>query len=444
MKVLKFGGTSIGTIENIKIVVNLINNSNFKIVVLSAFSKVTDYLSEFISQSKLKNSNKLKHILTDIETRHLNIISNLFSTKKFEEIAQNKLNNSIRLISSYLHREISLDDENVILAQGELLSVLIIYLYSVEQELNIAYIPALQYMKTNNANDPDFDFIGHYLNAEIKKYPTCYTFLTSGFICKNYNGQISNLGRGASDYTATIIGNILNASVIEIWTDTDGIRSNDPRFVEHTLPINQMSYDEAEELAYFGAKILHPASIFPAQEKSIPVLIKNTMNPNGRGTIISDYLSPNGIKGIASKDGITTIKIKSGRMMQAYGFLRRIFEVFEKYKTPVDMLTTSEISVAMTIDNNTYIHKIKNDLSKIGHLEVVENQSIISVVGTNINLTKSIHTLINAFDTIPLQMISYGSSSNNISIVISTNYKTEALNILNERFFATDKCLTNN
>lgn len=444
MSVLKFGGTSIGNVKNIKNVVNLINCKVYKIVVFSAFSEVTNLLSEFVSQSNNKNYIKTEQVLSSINFRHLNIISELFSTKKFEEIAKNKLSNSIKLLSSYMHKNISLRDEKIIIAQGELLSVMIIYLYALEQGLDVAYIPALKFMKTNKYDEPDFEHIENKLNKELKKYTECYTVITSGFICNNLKGEISNLGRGASDYSATIIGNVLNAPKVEIWTDIDGIHNNDPRFVEHTQSISNLSYEEAGELAFFGAKILHPASIKPAQDKGIPVIVKNTMEPLKQGTVISNYSFIKGIKGIASKDEIITIKLRSGKMMQAYGFLKRIFEVFEKYKTSVDMLTTSEITVAMTIDNETYLNNIIEDLSHIGSVEIIKKQSIISIVGSFYNSQEYIQSIINGFDNIPIQMISFGSSKNNISFVIDTEYKVQALNILNQHLFKNNLCLINN
>lgn len=444
MKVLKFGGTSIGTTNQINKVVNIINDNCNKIVVFSAFSSVTNLLSEFIKQSLEGNLIISEQILKLIEQRHSVLINELFSSSNFKQIALSKLMDSINLLESYLKKEISEHDEKVIIAQGELLSVMIIYLYSLEINLNIAYIPALDFMKTNQWDEPDFGFIEQQLAHKLKRLNGCNTYITSGFICQDSKGAISNLGRGASDYTATIIGNVLNASEIEIWTDIDGIHHNDPRYVEQTKSIQHLSFDEASELAYFGAKVLHPASITPAQIKNIPIIIKNTMNVASIGTIVSDYTVENGVKAIASKDGITTIKVKSGRMMHAYGFLRKIFEVFENYKTSVDMLTTSEISVAMTIDDTTYLSEITKDLSLIGSVEVFQDQSIICIVGSYTKSTVSIHSIIESFDSIPIQMISFGASRNNISFVVHTDQKIEALNLLNNHIFRNQICLANN
>lgn len=445
MRVLKFGGTSIGSVDMINKVVNLINLQNSNIIVLSAFSNVTNILSDFIKQVKLQNNIVSLQLISLIEQRHLSIIYGLISSKKFQKIALDKLNEALNILTDINNKEkIEAFEEKLILAQGELLSAMIIYIYALEKEIDLAYIPALKFMKTDINQEPDFDFIKENLLKELELRKGCKAIITNGFICRNYRNEIDNLGRGASDYTATIIGNILNTEKIEIWTDIDGIHNNDPRFVEHTEAIRHLSYEEAGELAYFGAKILHPASITPAQINNIPVIIKNTISPDDLGTVISSYTIEKGIKAVAAKDHITTIKIKSGRMMQAYGFLRKIFEVFEKHKTSVDMLTTSEISVAMTIDNTNYLAEIIEELSLIGEVEVQEHQAIICIIGAY-NTSKSlIQTIIDSLDSISIQMISYGSSKNNISFVINSNQKIEALNILNQSILKNSRCLLSN
>jgi aspartate kinase len=323
--------------------------------------------------------------------------------------------------------------EKEILAQGELLSAMIIYLYMLEQEIDVAFLPALKFMKINKHREPDYNYIKSKLTREIEKHKGCNYFLTNGFICKNHNNKTDNLGRGASDYTATIIGNVLNATEIVIWTDIDGLHNNDPRYVENTKAIRNLSYDEAAELAYFGAKILHPASITPAQIQNIPIILKNTFNSENKGTVISDYTLKKELKAIAAKDGIITIKVKSGRMMQAYGFLRKIFEVFEKYQTSVDMLTTSEISVAMTIDNNIHLDQIIKELSGLGETQVEKDQCIICIVGDySKNQNISIQNVIDCLCNIPIKMISFGASKINMSFVIDSENKIEALNLLNK------------
>jgi aspartate kinase len=444
MRVLKFGGTSIGNPSQIKRALSIPNLSNDNIIVLSAFSGITSLLSEFIKQSNVKNWIICEQVIKIIEDNHYSITNDLLSSLEFKKIAYKRIKQSIKLLKRFLDKKISSSDENEILIQGELLSVMIIYLYLLEQNIDVAILQALDFMKINEDREPNFSFIKSRLNSELNKYTECKLFITSGFICKNHKNKIDNLGRGGSDYTATIIGNVVDASIIEIWTDIDGLHNNDPRFVENTKAIRHISYNEAGELAYFGARVLHPSSITPAQQANIPVVIKNSLNPDKEGTIISDYSEEKGIKAIAAKDGITTIKIKSGRMMQAYGFLRKIFEVFEKYETSVDMLTTSEISVAMTIDNTSNLEQIKTELSLLGEVEIESNQSIICVVGDfNQNANSSIQNIIVALETIPIQMISFGSSKINISFLIHSNNKIEALNAINNCILENNLCLVN-
>jgi aspartate kinase len=445
MHVLKFGGTSIGTPNQIKRAFKIPNYRNNNIIVLSAFSGITNLLSEFIRQSKIGNWIVSEQILKIIEDNHLNITNRLLSSTNFKKIAVQQIKQSKNILEKFLDKRVSLNEENKILAQGELLSLKIIYLFLLEQEIDVALIHAFNYMKLNEQREPDLSFITKALKKEINKYPSCRLFITSGFICKDHKNKIDNLGRGGSDYTATIIGNVLNASIVEIWTDIDGLHNNDPRFVENTQAIRHISYNEASELAYFGAKILHPLSIVPVQKNSIPVVIKNTLDPENQGTVISDYSIPKKIKAIAAKDRITTIKIRSGRMMQAYGFLRKVFEVFEKYETSVDMLTTSEVSVAMTIENISNINNISKELSLLGDVKVESNQTIVCIVGDFCNYgNESIQKIVDTFDSIPIQMISFGSNKINISFVIDSEYKIEALNALNNCVLEEVKCLVNN
>ena len=445
MQVLKFGGTSIGNSNQIKKTISLINLQKTNVVVFSAFSGVTNLLSEFIQQSKRGNYIVCNQILKTIKNKHTDICYELLQSKKIQIIAINKIEKSIKIIEKFTNRKINGNNENLVLAQGEILSVMLIYLYLLENEIDVAYIPALNFMKTRSNAEPNYKSITSKLNSAMKKYTECRLFITSGFICKNHRNKVANLNRGGSDYTATIIGKVLNANVIEIWTDIDGLHNNDPRFVEQTESINNLSYEEASELAFFGAKVLHPSSITPAQYNNIPIVIKNTMNPSDVGTIISDYTpAKEGLKAIAAKDGITTIKIRSGRMMQAYGFLRKVFEVFEKYKTSVDMLTTSEVSIAMTIENTCFLDKILKELSLLGNVETETNQSIICIVGDFNNRNENIKNIIKGLENIPVQMISFGASKINISFVINSEHKIEALNLLNTYILKANTCLINN
>jgi len=444
MRVLKFGGSSISSGERIRKIVSLIDPLKRTVFVFSAVGGVTNLLTEFIQKTKDGDKELSNELIRKIREVHYLIISDLFASNNFKQIAEMKVEDSLKLISSYISRRINEKTEKEILAQGEIISCSIIYLYMLEQEFDIAYVNALRFMFTDKYKEPNYQKISLRLNKEMKKYNGCKLFITNGFICKNYKGQVDNLNRGGSDYTATIIGSILNANVIEIWTDIDGLQNNDPRYVESTFPIRNLSYDEASELAYFGAKILHPLCIIPAQKKRIPIILKNTLSPEDQGTVISEYNINKGIRAIAAKDGITVIKIKSGRMMQAYGFLSRIFEVFEKYKTPVDMLTTSEISVAMTIDNDSSLKPISEDLDKLGEVEISQNHSIICVVGNfNNDHNISIQSIIEGLNSIPILMISFGSSKKNISFLINTSDKIEALNLLNQHIFSQQLCSIN-
>jgi aspartate kinase len=441
MQVLKFGGSSISTDERIRRLISLVDFSKNTILVFSAIGGVTNLLVQFIQQAKNGDKDQSLVLIKKIREIHYSLISTLFVSNNFKMIAEMKVEDSLEVIFGYLNRKINENAEKEILAQGEIISGSIIYLYMLEQEIDAAYVPAIRFMYTDKYNEPDYDKISSKLTKEISKYKGCHVFITNGYICLNHKGNINNLNRGGSDYTATIIGNAINASVIEIWTDIDGLQNNDPRYVEKTYPIRNLSYDEAGELAYFGAKILHPLCIIPAQIKQIPIRLKNTLSPDDKGTLITEYENNQGITSIAAKDNITVIKIKSGRMMQAYGFLSRIFKVFEDCRTPVDMLTTSEISVAMTIDNEINLKPILAELKLLGEVEVIRNQSIICVVG-NFNNTpdESISEIIYGLKNISIGMISYGASKKSISFLISFSDKIETLNLLNQLIFEKKPC----
>ena len=444
MKVLKFGGTSIGDSNQIRKVVKLISQDNSKIVVFSALSGITNLLSDFIQQVNDKNYIASEQIKIIIKERHLALSTELLYSANFRKIVQKKITESLDAISQFTDQKIIGNDEQFVLAQGELLSAMIIHLYALEQGIDTVYIPALDFMKINEYREPDYDSIKASLTNEINKYSDCNLIITNGFICYNHKGHVDNLGRGGSDFTATIIGNVLNSTVVEIWTDIDGLHNNDPRFVEQTKAIPNLSFDEAKELAYFGAKVLHPSSITPAQNRNIPIILKNSLSVDDLGTVISEYTVNKELKAIAAKDDIITIKVKSGRMMQAFGFLRRIFEVFEKYQTSVDMLTTSEISVAMTIDNSIHLNQIIDELSELGETQVIKHQCIVSIVGDyTSNQNVSIQNIIDGLGTIPIKMISFGASKINLSFVIDSENKVEALNLLNKYILSNESCLAN-
>ncbi len=443
MKVLKFGGTSIGNENQIRKVVNYLRKLNDdNIVVFSAFSDITNYLSEFIKQLRKGEYVVAHQMILLIEERHKRIIAGLLQSQNFKNLALKKLNSSIRFLQNVSWKKNWEKREKEIMAQGELLSCMVIYLYMLDLGIDTGYLDAFTFMKLDKSGEPDYKFIQKRLPGEISRLKGCKIYITSGFICLDHKKKLSNLGRGGSDYSATIIAQVMHAEKVEIWTDIDGFQNNDPRYVDETFPIRHLSYDEAAELAYFGAKILHPASITPAQQGNIPIVIKNSMNFFASGTQINNFSSSRRLTAVAAKDGITIIKIKSGRMLQAYGFLRKIFEIFEKYKTPVDMLTTSEISVAMTIDNSTYITEIIDHLKKLGEVEVIHNQSIVCIVG-DFESQKNIvlGQIVGGLDTISVQMMSFGASRINLSLVVDSENKMEALQILNNHLFKTEKCL---
>jgi aspartate kinase len=328
------------------------------------------------------------------------------------------------------------NEEKVILAQGELLSTALFHFYLEESGISSEIIPALNFMKLNENEEPDSDYIEKYLKKELSNYPSQHLFITQGYICRNAFGEIDNLKRGGSDYSASIIGAAINSPEIQIWTDIDGMHNNDPRIVTKTYPINELSFDEAAELAYFGAKILHPTCILPAKKKNIPVRLKNTLQPEAQGTLISNFITQLGIKAVAAKDGITAINIKSDRMLLAHGFLRAVFEIFERYKTPIDMICTSEVAVSLTIDTTNYLNEIVSELNEIATVEIDQNQSIICVVGQLPKDTAGYgYLVLEALKDIPLRMVSYGGSPNNISVLVNSHLKKQALEALNSHLF---------
>ena len=323
-----------------------------------------------------------------------------------------------------------------ILAQGELMSTKLFSLYLEQEKIEHALLPALDFMQLDLNDEPDLVAIAEKIKKVLAAHPTSNLFITQGYICRNAKGEVDNLKRGGSDYTASLIAAAVHASVCEIWTDIDGMHNNDPRVVEKTVAIEQLSFDEAAELAYFGAKILHPTCIWPAQQENIPVRLLNTMEPTAAGTVIKKEAGSVGVKAVAAKDNIIAIKIKSSRMLLAYGFLRKIFEVFEKYKTPIDMITTSEVAVSVTIDTDVHLHEIIAELNLIALVEVEKNQTIVSIVGNEIAQTESVlKKLFDAIDEVPVTMVSYGGSHHNISLLVPSAYKTKTLQLVNKGLF---------
>ena len=436
MLILKFGGTSVGSPDRIKQLLNIINPAQRQIVVLSAVSGTTNSLVE-ISKAFLENDKqKASDLINSLHDTYNGFIKELFSTPQGLESGKDLIDYHFNLISSFANELFTPIEEKVILAQGELISTTLYHLYLSEIGVSSKLLPALDFMKIDEDNEPDVDYISKHLQPLLDQYPEEKLFITQGFICRNSFGEIDNLRRGGSDYTASLIGAAIKADEVQIWTDIDGMHNNDPRIVKGTRPIARLSFDEAAELAYFGAKILHPQSVFPAQKYKIPVRLLNTMDPKAEGTLISNESEPGKIKSIAAKDGITAIKIQSSRMLLAYGFLRRIFEVFERYKTPIDMITTSEVAVSLTIDDTRHLPDIIKELESFGTVELDTDHTIVCVVGDfGADRHGFASRVFESIKHIPIRMISYGGSSYNISLLINTADKVEALRSLHSRLF---------
>ena len=436
MKVLKFGGTSVGSAQRIKDVAKLICDGNQKIVVLSAMSGTTNSLVEISDYLYKKNHDGANEIINRLSEKYAGVVNELYNTQEYKDKAHELINSYLNHIRSLVKDIFTLFEERVILAQGELMSTGMMNLYLNESGVNSLIIPALDYMRTDKNSEPDPAYIKEKLNALLKKNPDAEIYITQGFICLNAYGEIDNLQRGGSDYTASLIGGAIQADEIQIWTDIDGMHNNDPRIVEKTSPVRNLHFEEAAELAYFGAKILHPTCILPAKLNNIPVRLLNTMQPEAPGTTISNYLDRKKIKAVAAKDNITAIKIKSGRMLLATGFLRKVFEIFETYHTPIDMVTTSEVGVSVTIDNAKHLDEIVNDLKKYGSVTVDKDMVIICVVGDMEweNLGFEAKTVA-ALKDIPVRMISYGGSNFNVSLLIKSSDKKRALQALSEHLF---------
>ena len=431
MVVLKFGGTSVGSAERLVKLTNLISRDEEVVVVLSAMSGITNLLVSIVDSISNKDLEKANTVLSEIRNKFIDTASSIFSGKNIDT-AKERISKRIDLIESNFDKEIG--EGKIILAQGELMTTEMFSFYLESIGVDNQLLMATDFMLLDENSEPNERELPILLNKVMDKSKSLY--ITQGFIAKNTNGDIDNLNRGGSDYSASLIGAALNVKAIEIWTDIDGFHNNDPRFVENTHPIEYLSFDEAAELAYFGAKILHPTSVIPASKKSIPVWLKNTMQPKAHGTLISNnYLAP-GIKAVAAKDGITTIRVQSGRMLQAHGFLKKVFEVFDKYKTPIDVITTSEVAVSITIDNTSNLHEIAEDLMNFGRVKVRKECSIVSIVGHQITSEpRAITKIYQSFEHIPTHMISFGGSSNNITFVIDAENKILALETLNNQIF---------
>jgi aspartate kinase len=435
MKVLKFGGTSVGSVENIKHVKSIINDGEQKVVVLSAMSGTTNTLVAIAKDIENNEPNKAVDTINALHGKYITVVNELVTDASLNVKTQDYITSIFNFLTESTYKDFSKTLENAILAQGELLSTYMVNCYLQQEGISSALLPALDFMRIDKFKDPDLVSIKRDIETVMNQAPKSDIYITQGFICLDENNNISNLQRGGSDYSATIIGAVLKADEVQIWTDIDGMHNNDPRYVENTRPISNLSFDEAAELAYFGAKILHPQTVTPVREDNIPVRLKNTMNPSAYGTLISGDTSENGIKAIAAKDNITAIKIKSGRMLQAHGFLKKVFEIFEVYETSIDMITTSEVAVSLTIDDNKNLSKIVSELEKFASIEVDQDQSIICLVGHSVVNHEDTYKLFQILQDVKIRMISYGGSNNNISLLVHSKDRINTLRKLNSYLF---------
>lgn len=437
MKVMKFGGTSVGKPERMYEIGRLITqDSEPKIVVLSALSGTTNSLVDISNALAKGERETAKQHIDALGQHYQNFIIQLLKKEESYKKAKAVIAEHFDFLNIILKISYSEALNKDIIAQGELLSSKLFCIYLSEQDIPHKWISALDFMTIDSYDEPQVGSIKVKLSQVLQKHKEEKLFITQGFICRNARGEVDNLKRGGSDYTASLIAAAVTASVCEIWSDIDGMHNNDPRIVKNTKPIDQLSFDEAAELAYFGAKILHPASIWPAQYFNIPVKLLNTLKPEAKGTIIKAEAGSVGVKAIAAKDFITAIRIKSSRMLLAYGFMRKIFEIFEKYRTSVDMVTTSEVAVSVTIDNDAYLKEIVKELELYSTVEIEPNQTIVSVVGNQITETKEVmRKVFDSLSAIPVRMVSYGGSPHNISVLIPHANKTEALNLLHDVLF---------
>lgn len=437
MKVLKFGGTSVGSAERIKAVARLITADDTpKIVVLSAMAGTTNSLVEIADYLYKKNPDGANEVINRLSLKYTEAIAGLYAMPDFRQRAEENVAAHFDLIRSLIKDMFTSFEERTILARGELMSTAMMHLYLTEQGITSTPLPALDFMRTDKNAEPDAFFIKENLINLLEQYPDEKLFITEGYICRNAYGEIDNLQRGGSDYTASLIGAAIRAEEVQIWTDIDGMHNNDPRIVDGTAPVHRLNFDEAAELAYFGAKILHPTCILPAKQSNIPVRLLNTMQPDAPGTTISNETDRGVIKAVAAKDNITAIWIKSGRMLLATGFMRKVFETFENHRTPVDMVTTSEVGVSVTIDNPKHLEEIVDDLKRYGTVTIDRDLVIICVVGDLNWQNRGFGVrIISALTDIPVRMISYGGSNYNLSLLVPAADKPRALRALSRQLF---------
>lgn len=436
MKVMKFGGTSVGSPQRMKEVARLVEQNDRSIVVLSAMSGTTNTLVEIADYYAKSNRESANALIGKLRTTYMNHVRNLYSTEEVKAKTADFLETVFTTLLSYGKDAYTPRIGREIVSKGEIMSTTMMTNYFNEQGIKTVLLNALEFMEIDADKEPSVSNIAAKLQPKIDAYPDAQYFITQGFICLNHDGEVDNLQRGGSDYTASLVGAAVRAEVIEIWTDIDGMHNNDPRVVENTQPVHQLHFEEAAELAYFGAKILHPTCVLPAKAAGVPVKLLNTMDPTAEGTVINSIFREKEIKAIAAKDNITAIKIVSSRMLLQTGFLRKVFEIFETYHTSIDMVTTSEVGVSMSIDNTDYLASIVAELKKYGTVEVDRNMCIICVVGDlNAENVGYESKITNALRNIPIRMISYGGSNHNISFLISENDKQAALQALSKEIF---------
>jgi aspartate kinase len=437
MKVLKFGGTSVGSAQRMKDVAGLICDGEQKVVVLSAMSGTTNTLVEISDHLYKKNHGAAREVIDRLAEKYAGVINELYATPAYKDRAGELVTSHLDYIRSMVKDLFTPSEERIILAQGEMMSTGMMNLYLNETGIKSVIIPAPDYMRTDKNAEPDAAYIKEKFNRLLAENPDADLYITQGFISRNAYGEIDNLQRGGSDYTASLVGAAIQACEIQIWTDIDGMHNNDPRIVDNTSPVRYLNFDEAAELAYFGAKILHPTCILPAKLNNIPVRLLNTMQPDAPGTTISNEMEKEKIKAVAAKDNIVSIKIKSGRMLLATGFLRKVFEIFETYHTPIDMVTTSEVGVSVTIDKPVHLEEIVHDLKEYGAVTVDKDMVIICVVGDldweNLGFEARI---VAALGEIPVRMISYGGSNYNVSLLVRSSDKKRALQALSKHLFS--------
>lgn len=437
MKVMKFGGTSVGSPSRMKEVVNLVTKSGEPIfIVLSAMSGTTNSLIEISDYLYKKNPEGANEVINMLEKKYMKHIEELYTTDEMKQTTREFIASEMNYLRSFTKELFTSFEEKSIVAQGEMMSTNMVVNYMKEQGIKAVLLNALDFMRTDKNSEPDPTYIREKLSAIMEKNPDNQVYITQGFICRNAYGEIDNLQRGGSDYTASLIGAAINAEEIQIWTDIDGMHNNDPRVVEKTEPVHHLHFEEAAELAYFGAKILHPTCIQPAKYAGIPVRLLNTMDPEAEGTTISNQTEYGKIKAVAAKDNIIAIKIKSSRMLLATGFLRKVFEIFESYQTPIDMVCTSEVGVSMSIDNSAHLGEIVDELKKYGTVTVDTGMCIICVVGDLDWSNIGFETMtLDAMKNIPVRMVSYGGSNYNISFLIREEDKKRALQSLSDTLF---------